>query len=384
MQVTPLKQTLIFLLQSVTAGLAIAFLLIYLFPGLITPNPDSAGMGAANYPSGTQADYGPVSYNNAVATTAPAVVNIYATRILKRKTHPLLQDPIFRRFFGDQDTRQQRDSNLGSGVIMNPDGYVITNSHVITGADEILVTLTDGRQTMAKVVGVDKETDLAVLQIKLDGLPAIPIGDSNSLKVGDVVLAIGNPYDFGQTVTQGIVSATRRNRLGITTFEEYIQTDADINPGNSGGALVTATGQLIGINSAIISNTGGSQGIGLAIPVNLVVEVMQGLIDYGQVIRGWLGIEAQVVPQDIVESAGLRNHGILVAGILQNGPADQAGIMPGDILIEINGEPLYDPQYAIDMIAKFQPGTKLNITALRGWEYLSLKATVSQRPASLR
>ena len=370
-----LKQTLLFLLQSIAAGLAVAFILLQLFPQLLPV----AG-GQASLPASDTAGYGPVSYNRAVTLTAPSVVNVYANKILKQQPHPLLQDPIFRRFFGDQERNQQRNSNLGSGVIMNGEGYIVTNAHVVKGADEILVTLADGRQAPADIIGVDQETDLAVIRLTLDKLPVISLGDSSSLTVGDVVLAIGNPYNFGQTVTQGIVSATGRTSLGITTFEDFIQTDADINPGNSGGALVTATGQLIGINTAIITNTGGSQGIGLAIPINLVVDVMQALVENGRVVRGWLGIEAQVVPQDIVDAAGMSNSGILVAGILQNGPADLAGIMPGDILTSINGEPLFNPQHAIGMIAGFPPGTQIEISVLRGWEEMLVKTRVSQRP----
>ena len=380
MKTDKLKQMISFFLKSSVAGLALAFVISFYLPEYL---PVANGLrtrlqiGAAP----TSGEYGLFSYNQAVAASSPAVVNVYASKILQQKTHPLLRDPVFRRFFGDQDAGQQRNSNLGSGVILNTDGYVVTNAHVITAADEILITLADGRQTIADVIGVDAETDLAVLKIKLKKLPAITLGDSNHLHVGDVVLAIGNPYDIGQTVTQGIISATGRKRLGITTFEDFIQTDADINPGNSGGALISATGQLIGINTAIASNSGGSQGIGFAIPINQVVNVMQALIDHGHVVRGWLGIEAQIVPQDIVEAANLQYNGILVAGVLQRGPAAKAGIMPGDILTEINGEPLLDPQQAIQMISRFRPGKRIDIIVLRGWQEMMLQATISQRPS---
>lgn len=371
-----LKQMISFFLKSCVAGLALAFVISFYLPvagGLRAPFQSGA--------SPTLGKHGLFSYNQAVVASAPAVVNVYATKILQQKTHPLLRDPVFRRFFGDQDAGQQRNSNLGSGVILNADGYVVTNAHVITAADEILVTLSDGRQTMADVIGVDAETDLAVLKINLKKLPAITLGDSNHLHVGDVVLAIGNPYDFGQTVTQGIISATGRKRLGITTFENFIQTDADINPGNSGGALISATGQLIGINTAIVSTSGGSQGIGFAIPINQVVNVMRALIEHGHVVRGWLGIEAQIVPQDIADAANLKYNGVLVAGVLQRGPAAKAGIMPGDILTKINGEPLLDPQQAIQMISQFQPGRRIDIVVLRGWQEMILQAIVSQRPS---
>ena len=373
-----IKKISLFLAQSVLAGLAIAFILVYILPGFLPPglrrdfgiqNMNIAAQGARTN-----------SYHDAVVASAPAVVNVYATKVIKRMTHPLLQDPIFRRFFGDQDGTEQRNSNLGSGVILHRSGYLITNAHVIREADEILVTLADGRQSRASVVGIDNDTDLAVLKIDLENLPSIPVGDSTKLGVGDVVLAIGNPYDFGQTVTQGIISATGRNRLGITTYEDFIQTDADINPGNSGGALVNTKGQLVGINTAIITNSGGSQGIGLAIPVNIALSVMDDLIKQGFVVRGWLGIEAQVLPPDIVDNAGRKQAGILVAAVLKGGPADVAGIIPGDILISISGRQLTSPVQAIQMISHYKPDTVIDLQVLRGWEKLNMKATVSQRP----
>jgi len=380
MKTDKLKQMISFFLKSSVAGLALAFVISFYLPEHL---PVAKGQRAPvqSEASHTLARHGLFSYNQAVEAASPSVVNVYASKILQQKTHPLLRDPVFRRFFGDQDAGQQRNSNLGSGVILNTDGYIVTNAHVITAADEILITLSDGRQTIADVIGVDVETDLAVLKIELKNLPAITLGDSNHLHVGDVVLAIGNPYDIGQTVTQGIISATGRKRLGITTFEDFIQTDADINPGNSGGALISATGQLIGINTAIASNSGGSQGIGFAIPINQVVNVMQALIEHGHVVRGWLGIEAQIVPQDIVEAANLQYNGVLVAGVLQRSPAAKAGIMPGDILTEINGEPLLDPQQAIQMISRFRPGKRIDIIVLRGWQEMMLQATISQRPS---
>ena len=365
-----------FLFHSVLGGLAIAFILMAVFPGLLDG-------GSGRHGSDPDPLSGPVSYRDAIKSVAPAVVNVYATRLVQRPTHPLFQDPLFRRFFGEPAPEQQRDSNLGSGVILNQAGYVLTNAHVISKADDIQITLIDGRQTAAEVVGIDAETDLAVLRIQLENLPTAAIGDSGTLKVGDVVLAIGNPYDFGQTVTQGIVSATGRKRLGISAIEDFIQTDAAINPGNSGGALITATGKLIGINTAIFSNSGGSQGIGFAIPINLAKDVMQQIIDKGFVERGWLGIEAQVIPQDIVQGANLTQGGVLVSGVLRNGPASSAGIMPGDIMTRINGQPLYNPQQAIQLISQFHPGDTINIDILRGWNELSISARVSQRPAFL-
>ena len=363
---------LLFFLQSVVVGLAGAFVLLYLFPDLYSSqNADDTGIDQG----------GVVSYSDAVAAVAPAVVNVYATHIERQTIHPLFQDPLFRRFFGPRVPSERRSNNLGSGVIIDGQGYLLTNVHVISNADEILITLYDGRQSPAQVVGIDADTDLAVLKIELDNLHVAPSGDSSRVKVGDVVLAIGNPYDFGQTVTQGIVSATGRNRVGITTFENFIQTDADINPGNSGGALVSARGKLIGINTAIISRSGGSEGIGLAIPTNLALDVMRQIIEYGHVIRGWIGIEAQIVPQDIIDARGLDESGILIAAVLNGSPADRAGIMPGDIMTGIDGKPLFNPQYTINLISQAKPGVTIEIELLRGWERVTLSVPVAERPA---
>lgn len=363
-----------FFLQSVIVGLAIALVILLIWPDLAYLN--------RNHGQGATTDNSIQSYNTAVTRAAPAVVNVYASKVFQQQLNPLFQDPLFQRFFGQSlpTPNTRRDSSLGSGVIMSHDGYILTNAHVIQDKDEIHVTLNDGRQAKADIIGVDSDTDLAVLRINLDKLPVIDIGNSNDLFVGDVVLAIGNPYDFGQTVTQGIVSAKGRKRMGITTFEDFIQTDADINPGNSGGALINAGGQLVGINTAIISNTGGSQGIGLATPVNLAMDVMRQLVDNGQVVRGWLGIEAQILPADIVREAGLKNGGVLVAGVLQGGPADNAGMVPGDIILQVASQPVSNPQTAIEMISGIRPGTVVNIKIMRGWVQMDLQATVAVRP----
>lgn len=371
-----IKQSFKFILQSIFVGLAAAIILLIIWPEIANHN--------TNKPSDITATAIVGSYRIAVNSAAPAVVNVYASKIYQQQhVNPLFQDPLFQRFFGQMQPapNRRRDSNLGSGVIMNPKGYILTNAHVIEDKDEIRVTLNDGRQSVARVIGVDTDTDLAVLHIELDDLPSIAVGDSDALNVGDVVLAIGNPYDFGQTVTQGIVSAKGRKSMGITTFEDFIQTDADINPGNSGGALITATGQLVGINTAIISNTGGSQGIGLATPVNLALEVMQQLISYGRVVRGWLGIEAQILSPDVLRETGLQNGGVLVAGILNGGPADQAGMMPGDIIISVAGQTVSNPQQAIQMISRLVPGTDIDILLMRGWEQITLRAKVAERPS---
>jgi serine protease DegS len=377
MKNSQLAQFLRFLLQSVALGLAVAFLIVYFYPNLVSSNADSSkpitGAGLSNQ--------GPVSYQHAVSTAAPSVVNVYATTVRKSKTNPILQDPLFRRFFGKPTPKTRREDILGSGVIIGEQGYILTNAHVVKSADEILITLTDGRQGFADIVGLDEDTDLAVLQINLQNLPLIDIGDSHKLAVGDVVLAIGNPYDFGQTVTQGIVSATGRKRLGITAFVDFIQTDADINPGNSGGALVSAMGELVGINTVIISSSGGSQGIGLAIPIHLAIDVMRQIIENGHVVRGWLGVVAQMLPKDTALSAGLTQGGVVIAGIMQGSPADAAGIMPGDVLLEIDNQQLANPQQVINLISQYKPETAINIRVLSGWKEKTLTAIVAQRPS---
>ena len=377
MSIKHLKPIMLFLLRSIIAGLAVAFVLLYFFPGIFTNAMQENKAGIASTGSGLGEV---ISYNDAVKITAPSVVNVYASKVLKRRAYPLLQDPILRRFFGIPNQEQQRNVKLGSGVILSPDGYLVTNDHVISDADDIMVTLIDGRQAKAKVIGVDQETDLALLQIQLDGLPSIKVGDSDELKVGDVVLAIGNPYDFGQTVTQGIVSAKGRKRLGISTIEDFIQTDADINPGNSGGALINARGQLIGINTAIISSSGGSQGIGLAIPIKLVFDVVRQLLDHGHVIRGYLGVMAEVLPKGTLDNSGHKQAGILVYGVDNGGPAAKAGMIPGDIITEINKTQIYDPQQAFQLISKLKPGAEVEIAIVRGWEDMMLKATVTDKP----
>lgn len=360
-----LKQVLTFVAQSIVVGLAAAAVILLLMPG------------SSLFNSTKRAD----SYHTAIEAAAPAVVNVYSGNTYLKAKNPILQDPLFRRFFGEpsQNTKKRIDSR-GSGVIMDTEGHILTNAHVIQGAEEIFVTLRDGRETTARTIGIDNDTDLAVLQIGLENLPVIPIGDSSQLRVGDIVLAIGNPYDFGQTVTQGIVSATGRKRLGITTFDNFIQTDADINPGNSGGALISTSGDLVGINTAIYSTTGGSQGIGLATPINTGIEVMRQLISNGRVVRGWIGIQAQPLPSDIAEAMGLMKGGVLVSAVLQGGPADIAGINPGDVVTKIQGQEIIDPRQAIDTIAKLAPGSKIEMTIIRGWEEIKINAVVTQRP----
>lgn len=324
---------------------------------------------------------GPVSYAAAVQVAAPAVVNIFTTQKIRRQIHPLLQDPFFRRFFGDGLPDERMESSLGSGVIVSPEGYVLTNNHVVAEADEIRVALKDGRETTAKVVGTDPGTDLAVLKISLDKLPVLPFRES-PMQVGDVVLAIGNPFGVGQTVTQGIVSAMGRQGLGINTFEDFIQTDAAINPGNSGGALIDVSGNMVGINSAIFSQSGGNLGIGFAIPASLAKSVMQSLIKDGKVVRGWLGIEVRTLDPQLASHLGTAaRKGVAIAGIVRGGPAYQAGMEPGDILTQMAGKPVDDAIQAINLIAGLKPGTALKAVVLRDEREIELKIKIGERPA---
>lgn len=326
---------------------------------------------------------GPFSYADAVANAAPAVVNIYTRTKLKRRRHPLLDDPLFRHFFNNSDLPQQErmESALGSGVIISSEGYLLTNNHVIDGADEILVLLQDGREAQATLVGTDPESDLAVLRIPLNDLTAIDIGEPNNARIGDVVLAIGNPFGVGQTVTQGIISATGRYGLGINTYENYLQTDAAINPGNSGGALIDAYGNLLGINTAILDNADFSVGIGFAIPADTAVKVMRDLVSYGQVVRGWLGIEAQQMTIELAKSFKLNSaHGVIITAIYNNGPAHNAGLRPGDIILRMNNVMVSDGRLSMNQIAQGRPGDTIEIEVLRNGERITVEAVLGVKP----
>jgi Do/DeqQ family serine protease len=322
------------------------------------------------------------SYHDAVRRATPSVVNVFTSKEVRSPRHPLLGDPLFRRFFGDQfpdDT--QRATSLGSGVVISSSGYVVTNNHVVEAADEIEVALPDGKTLLAKVVGNDPETDLAVLRVNADNLPAIALGSSEGLRVGDIVLAIGNPFGVGQTVTSGIVSALGRAGLGINTFENFIQTDAAINPGNSGGALVDARGNLVGINTAIYSRSGGSMGIGFAIPVSTARMVMEQIIKTGSVTRGWIGVEAQEITPALAESFGLESTaGAIIAGVLRGGPADKAGVKPGDVLTEVNGKPVSDPQGMLNLVAALAPGSTARLKLRRAGKDVEANVSVGRRP----
>ena len=364
-------------------GLALAFIIVYLYPSLVESPKPVVQLTENNQPHIAVAE-GVVSYAQSVNRAAPAIVNIYTTKIITERTMPFFDDPMFRHFFGEDNnfTRQRREPSLGSGVIMSPRGYILTNNHVIAGASEIAIALHDGRSTTAKLVGADPESDLAVLKIEMDGLPAITIGRSDSLQVGDVVLAIGNPFGVGQTVTSGIISGLGRNSLGINTFENFIQTDAAINPGNSGGALINAHGDLIGINTAIFSQSGGSQGIGFAIPVNLAKDVLKEIIEQGRVIRGWLGVKIQDITPKLAESFGLNStDGVVISNIVVGGPADKAGLDRGDVITHINDRKIRDYRETLDQISMNKPGEQIRLAIVRNGESITKVATVAERPS---
>ena len=324
------------------------------------------------------------SYADAVASSFASVVTIYTSKQVKQNSHPLLSDPIFSQLFGDQIKRREHsrtETNLGSGVIISADGYIITNQHVIDGADEILVSLSDGRGSQAVLVGEDRETDIAILHIPINGLSAIKVSDKQPLRVGDVVLAIGNPLNVGQTVTMGIISATGRNRIGLNTFENFIQTDAAINPGNSGGALVNAQGQLIGINTAIFSQTGGSQGISFAIPISVALDIMRQIIDHGKVTRGWLGVEGIQITAKAAMATGDPNiKGALIVGVFIDSPADKAGMLTGDIIVAVNKDPVNSIRDLLEKITLHQPGDVIEVTVFRGPQQLILSMRATERP----
>jgi len=323
---------------------------------------------------------GVVSYSAAVKVAAPAVVNIFTTQKVKRQDNPLLNDPVFREFFGDQLPEQfsqgPNENSLGSGVIVRADGYILTNNHVIAQADQIIVALNDGRRAEAEVIGTDPDTDLAVIKIELDKLPVLPFKLSGN-EVGDVVLAIGNPFGVGQTVTQGIISATGRSDLGINTYEDFIQTDAAINPGNSGGALIDVSGNLIGVNTAIFSQSGGSLGIGFAIPAKVCQQIMNAILKDGRVVRGWLGISL-LPPQrnDVMKPS---EQGVTVAEVLPNGPSAQAGIQRGDKIIMVNDEQITSASHLINYVALQAPGSKIRIEVEREGKKQDLEVVVGER-----
>jgi Do/DeqQ family serine protease len=373
--------------QAVTIGLALLFIVATLQPqwlrggtAIAPPPAPQVTIQQAAPPPEAPAAVQMKSYAEAARRAMPAVVSVYTTKEIRRS--PALEDPIFDRFFGDRPPgRGERVAGLGSGVIAAAEGYVLTNHHVVQAADEIAVGLADGRKVAATLVGADPETDVAVLRIEARDLPVITLGSSDALNVGDVVLAIGNPFDVGQTVTMGIVSAVGRNNLGINRYENFIQTDAAINQGNSGGALIDTAGNLVGINTAIYSRSGGSIGIGFAIPTALVTEVMRDLIAKGRVTRGYFGIEPVDITPELVAALKLRRQqGVVVRGVQRNAPAGSAGVEPGDVLLTINDTPVRDTPGMLQQIAQLAPGSVARVRVERDGRQLDLNVTVGERP----
>ena len=366
--------------QVVTVLFAVWFVLVTLKPEWLNRRPSLQGVTLLEAPSHAPGTVMPGSMSPAAKSAAPAVVSIATTQA--RTSHPLANDPWFRFFYGDREDDSPQ-MGLGSGVIVSPEGYILTNNHVVEGAQEIEVTLSDSRRTTAKVIGTDPDTDLAVLRITLDRLPVIAMGNSDTVQVGDKVLAIGNPFGVGQTVTGGIISALGRNQLGINTFENFIQTDAAINPGNSGGALVDVNGSLLGINTAIYSRSGGNMGIGFAIPVNTARQVLEGLVRNGQVTRGWIGVEPVELNSDLAETFGIKQtEGVIITGVLQNGPAFKAGLKPGDVLLAVGEKDVRNVSELLTLIAAQTPGTAVKMRIKRRNADVTLEVTPAQRPAA--
>lgn len=370
--------------QATTIGLALLFIINTLKPGLL---PNAARNGVVtlyeNLP-GSNSSISSASFSSAAKKVMPAVVNIFTTSDMKNSNNAFMDDPRFRFFFGDQfeDNSPQQTSSLGSGVLVSHDGYILTNHHVVEAADQIEVALADGRKAKGHIIGSDPETDLAVIKIELDkNLPAITFGQSDEAQVGDIVLAVGNPFAVGQTVTMGIVSAVKRNHLGLNAFENFIQTDAAINPGNSGGALVDINGNLIGINSAIYSPNGGSLGIGFAIPVSTAKKVMEQIILTGSVTRGWIGVAVQEFTPELAESFKLgKVQGVLISEVVRGGPADKAKVKAGDILVSVDNKQLVDSSSMLETIATLQPGKMVALKLLRNQTEIIVQVKIGRRP----
>ncbi|MDO8811414.1 MAG: Do family serine endopeptidase [Gallionella sp.] len=370
--------------QAVTIALALLFIIQTLKPELL---PSAARNGVVTLLESVPQEAEnktPVAGLSAAAKKAmPSVVNIFTSTVTKTPIHPFMDDPRFRFFFGDPgDLEPQNNSSLGSGVIVSPDGYILTNHHVVEAADQIEVALADGRKAKAHVIGTDPETDLAVIKIGLPGkLPAITFGHPERAQIGDMVLAIGNPFGVGQTVTMGIISALKRDHLGLSTFESFIQTDAAINPGNSGGALVDVSGNLIGINSAIYSPNGGSLGIGFAIPASTAKKTMEQIIQSGSVTRGWIGAGVQELTPELAESFRLGDtKGVLITEVVRNSPSDQAGIKPGDILVSIDGKAINNWNTMLETVANLMPGKLVSIKMMRNGTETVAQVKIGKRP----
>jgi len=380
-----MKRTWLLFSQTVTVLVAAYFVVATLQPQWLNRSTSVGGVSVIEAPAnnlpralgtGTAGSFAP-----AAKIASAAVVSINTSKAAVK--NPQMNDPWFRFFFGDQNPGEAQ-TGLGSGVIVSNSGYILTNNHVVEGADEIEVVLNDTRKARAKVIGTDPDTDLAILKIDLDKLPVIVLGNSDELQVGDPVLAIGNPFGVGQTVTGGIVSALGRNQLGINTFENFIQTDAAINPGNSGGALVDLNGNLMGINTAIYSRSGGSMGIGFAIPVSTAKQVLEGIVTEGQVTRGWIGVEPQELNAELVEAFKLKPEaakagGVIITGVLQNGPAAQGGIRPGDVIMAVDGRPVRNVSQLLTAVAALKPGTPAPLRVLRGEGPVDIAVTPGKR-----
>ncbi len=376
-----MKKLWILFSQAVTLLLAAYFIVATLKPQWLDRRPRLASVvPILEAPASTEAGStsGRVSFRQAAQVASAAVVSISTSKAPDRRAQS--DDPWFRFFFGDQGTRSQPQSGLGSGVVVSPAGFILTNNHVIEGADDIEVALNDGRVVKATVMGTDPETDLAVLRVALEGLTAITLGDSDALQVGDPVLAVGNPFGVGKTVTSGIVSALGRSQLGINTFENFIQTDAAINPGNSGGALVDVNGHLVGINTAIYSRSGGSMGIGFAIPTSTARAVMESIVQDGKVTRGWIGVEPQELNAELAETFGVpQTGGVIITGVLQNGPAAQAGIRPGDVIVQVQGQAVSSVPQLLSAVAALKPGVEATLTVRRRSQESTLSVVPAQR-----
>ena len=368
-----MKRLWLLIAQAVTVGVVFFVLASLVAPDWLPRRAQTVVLGSGPDPAPVVRAETVASYSGAALRAMPSVVSVYAVQAARTTPRG--------RFWPFEDPAQEQGGGLGSGVVMSADGYVLTNNHVVQGAGAVAVQLAEGRPARADVVGTDPETDLAVLKIDARELQPIALGDSDGAQIGDVVLAIGNPFGVGQTVTQGIVSGTGRNRVGINTFENFIQTDAAINPGNSGGALVDAAGRLLGINTAILSPSGGSLGIGFAIPVRTATEVMTQLLQTGRVDRGWLGVEAQTLTPDIARGLGLPDKpGAIIIRLLRGGPADDGGMKPGDVVVALDGKPITDTVDLINRTAAIKPGEEGRYTVLRSGGEVELAVKTGRRP----
>ncbi len=367
-----------FLFTSITTGLAAAFIVMLVRPELFsqlstTPPGQATNIGDLQIPS----------FADIVERAEAGVVSIYTTKLTRERSRPFLSDPLLQQYFGNiySKPRMHKKQSLGAGVVVDQNGFILTNAHVVEGADDIWIGIDDRPTAPARIVGIDKDTDLAVIQAAGENLPVARLGDSENLRVGDVVLAIGNPFGVGKAVTQGIISATGRYRLGLANFENFIQTDAAINQGNSGGALINTRGEVIGISTAIISESGGSHGIGFAIPISLARQVMEQIITHGRVIRGWIGVSGQQLTPQLAESLGLEDTpGVLVSGVLEDGPADAAGLQLGDVIQAVDGKQMDSSFEMLNHMATTPPGSKIKLTVSRANQQLELEVQVAERP----